>query len=64
VYVRALVQVRTSELQESIQLGIRISVGSVVRRPQRDLLFTDFQEVESLQFPKFAWRVRPGQGGV
>lgn len=45
-------RVRSSELQESIQLGIRIAVGSVVRRPPRDLLFTDFQEVESLHFPK------------
>ena len=45
-------KVRTSELQDSIQLGIRIAVGSVVRRPPRDLLFTDFQEVESFYFPK------------
>ncbi len=43
---------RSSELQESIQLGIRIAVGSVVRRPPRDLLYTDFVEVESLAFPR------------
>ncbi|XP_014678739.1 PREDICTED: phosphatidylinositol 4-phosphate 5-kinase type-1 alpha-like, partial [Priapulus caudatus] len=44
-------KVATSQLMESIQLGIRHMVGGLSSKPERDLLMQDFQVVETVIFP-------------
>jgi hypothetical protein len=39
---------------ESIQLGIRDSIGRSSGKKPRDLLYTDFFEVESVSYPRLS----------
>lgn len=44
-------RVKSAQLSQSIQLGIRTMVASITSKKGRDLLHTDFSEVESRYFP-------------
>ncbi|KHJ40787.1 hypothetical protein D918_09143 [Trichuris suis] len=44
-------KVPTSQLMGAIQFGIANSVGSLARKPERDLLLQDFEFIESVYFP-------------
>uniref|UniRef100_A0A5S6QE17 PIPK domain-containing protein n=1 Tax=Trichuris muris TaxID=70415 RepID=A0A5S6QE17_TRIMR len=44
-------KVPTSQLMGAIQFGIANSVGSLARKPERDLLLQDFEFIESVNFP-------------
>lgn len=46
-------RVKSSALMQAIQMGVRQSVGSAAKRHQRDLLLQDFDEVESVSYPRF-----------
>ena len=43
----------TSELMSAIQLGIGQSIGGLSPKPKRDVLYGDFDVVESIFFPRF-----------
>ena len=45
-------QVSSSALTEAIQMGVRDSIGRMTGKKHRDLLHTDFYEVESVAYPK------------
>lgn len=42
----------TSELMSAIQLGIGQSIGGLSPKPKRDVLYGDFDVVESIFFPR------------
>lgn len=52
-------KVKTNALSASIQLGLRLSVSSISRAKKRDLLYNDFEEVESTYFPKNGSDITP-----
>ncbi|CAH8434487.1 unnamed protein product [Schistosoma rodhaini] len=42
----------TSELQGAIQLGIQHHIGSLQQKPDRDLLYGDFNIIDTVNFPR------------
>ncbi|XP_023220277.1 phosphatidylinositol 4-phosphate 5-kinase type-1 alpha-like isoform X1 [Centruroides sculpturatus] len=52
-------KIQTTQLMESIQLGISYAVGSLASKPERDLLMQDFAIVESISFPKDGSNITP-----
>lgn len=48
-------QTTSSALKGAIQLGITHSVGSLSQKPERDVLMQDFEVVESIFFPRYAY---------
>jgi len=51
IYFVSAVQIQTSQIMGSIQLGIQHAVGSLASKPERDLLMQDFMTVETTNFP-------------
>ncbi|TPP56928.1 Phosphatidylinositol 4-phosphate 5-kinase type-1 beta [Fasciola gigantica] len=49
----------TSEIQRALQLGIHHHIGSVQQKPLRDVLFRDFQTIETVQFPASGTKTTP-----
>lgn len=45
------VQTPSDILRQSIQLGLQVAIGSLAPKARRDLLMTDFEVVESVNFP-------------
>eukprot|EP00730_Choanoeca_flexa_P006354 TRINITY_DN12142_c0_g1_i4.p1 TRINITY_DN12142_c0_g1~~TRINITY_DN12142_c0_g1_i4.p1 ORF type:complete len:1092 (+),score=278.89 TRINITY_DN12142_c0_g1_i4:155-3430(+) len=45
-------KVKSSELMQAIQMGIRQAIGHTMQRRKRDLLVQDFDEVESQYYPR------------
>jgi len=48
-----VLQKPTSELMKAIQLGLGHSIGSFTPKPVRDLLYEDFNVVETVSFPRY-----------
>ncbi len=53
-------KVKSSTLQDAIQLGIRISLSNTGQQKRRDLLQTDFNVVETLSFLRFVFSACAG----
>lgn len=45
-------KVKSNELMSAIQMGLRQSIGAIQQRKECDLLLRDFDEVESLYYPR------------
>lgn len=41
----------SSTLMASLQLGLQVSIGSIEPKPRRDILMTDFEVVDTVEFP-------------
>ncbi|KAF8567923.1 hypothetical protein P879_05957 [Paragonimus westermani] len=41
----------TTEIQHALQLGIKHHIGSIQQQRMRDVLYRDFQTIETVQFP-------------
>ncbi|KAM7537088.1 hypothetical protein Aperf_G00000071366 [Anoplocephala perfoliata] len=52
----------TSEIQRAIQLGIQHSIGSLQQKPVRDVLFRDFEVIETVDFPRSGTKTTPAHG--
>lgn len=52
-------QLKSAEIMGSIQIGLRIATGFIMQRKHRDILHTDFDEVESLTYPKEGTNLTP-----
>lgn len=46
-----IMQIQTTQIMGSIQLGIQHAVGGLASKPERDLLMQDFMTVETTNFP-------------
>uniref|UniRef100_A0A0X3P8L1 Phosphatidylinositol 4-phosphate 5-kinase type-1 alpha n=1 Tax=Schistocephalus solidus TaxID=70667 RepID=A0A0X3P8L1_SCHSO len=49
----------TSEIQRAIQLGIQHSISILQQKPVRDVLFRDFEVVETVDFPRSGSKTTP-----
>ncbi|CAL8100607.1 unnamed protein product [Calicophoron daubneyi] len=49
----------TSEIQRALQLGIQHHIGTVQQKPLRDVLFSDFQTLETVCFPPAGTKTTP-----
>eukprot|EP00043_Microstomoeca_roanoka_P017750 m.186057 g.186057 ORF g.186057 m.186057 type:complete len:920 (+) comp16694_c5_seq1:339-3098(+) len=45
-------KVKSTELMQAIQMGMRQAIGYTMQKRKRDILMQDFQEVESVYYPK------------
>eukprot|EP01147_Barroeca_monosierra_P007148 gene7148-464_t len=45
-------KVKSTELMAAIQMGMRQAIGYTMQKKKRDILMQDFEEVESLYYPK------------
>ncbi|KAL5962393.1 Phosphatidylinositol 4-phosphate 5-kinase type-1 alpha [Taenia solium] len=52
----------TSEIQRAIQLGIQHSIGTLQQKQVRDVLFRDFEVVETVDFPRSGTKTTPAHG--
>ncbi|VDD80918.1 unnamed protein product [Mesocestoides corti] len=52
----------TSEIQRAIQLGIHHSIGTLQQKQVRDVLFRDFEVVETVDFPRSGTKTTPAHG--
>ena len=52
-------KIHVNQLQQSIQLGIQNSIGSLAKCDERDLLMQDFMTVETVSFPKNGSQTTP-----
>jgi len=51
IYFIYFIQIQTTQIMGSIQLGIQHAVGGLASKPERDLLMQDFMTVETTNFP-------------
>jgi len=51
IYFLYFIQIQTTQIMGSIQLGIQHAVGGLASKPERDLLMQDFMTVETTNFP-------------
>lgn len=51
VHLICVMQIQTTQIMGSIQLGIQHAVGGLASKPERDLLMQDFMTVETTNFP-------------
>ncbi|KAI2811451.1 hypothetical protein RDWZM_003750 [Blomia tropicalis] len=51
--------IQSSQIMYSIQLGIGHSVGSLASKPERDVLYNDFNTIETVAFPKAGTTTTP-----
>ncbi|CAH8439060.1 unnamed protein product [Dicrocoelium dendriticum] len=49
----------TSEIQRALQLGIQHHIGSIQKQAMRDVLYRDFQTIETVQFPATGTKSTP-----
>ncbi|KAM3175665.1 hypothetical protein ACTXT7_008062 [Hymenolepis weldensis] len=49
----------TSEIQRAIQLGIQHSICTLQQKPVRDVLFRDFEVIETVDFPRSGTKTTP-----
>ncbi|KAK7053117.1 Phosphatidylinositol 4-phosphate 5-kinase type-1 beta, partial [Halocaridina rubra] len=52
-------KIGTSQLMQSIQLGIQQAVGSLASKPELDVLIQDFYVVETIFFPSVGSQLTP-----
>ena len=46
-------QTPTTELMSAIQLGIKYSISLLAKKPERDILMSDFTHIDILDFPQY-----------
>ncbi|KAA3678914.1 1-phosphatidylinositol-4-phosphate 5-kinase [Paragonimus westermani] len=49
----------TTEIQRALQLGIQHHIGSIQQQRMRDVLYRDFQTIETVQFPAAGSKTTP-----
>ncbi|GAA56497.1 phosphatidylinositol-4-phosphate 5-kinase type-1 gamma, partial [Clonorchis sinensis] len=49
----------TSEIQQALQLGIQHHIGSIQKERDRDVLYRDFQTIDTVQFPACGTKTTP-----